>query len=66
MITGKTQSQSQKKYFHPNGVINCLHVKFLKKKIKSIYHKALPIIVSKRESFDIDTESELEIIRRIF
>ena len=35
MITGSTQSQSQKKYYHPSGVINCLYVRSLSKNIKS-------------------------------
>jgi CMP-N-acetylneuraminic acid synthetase len=32
MLTGNTQSQSQNKYYHPNGVINCLFVKSLNQK----------------------------------
>ena len=66
MITGSTQSQSQKKYYHPNGVINCIYIKFLDKKIKSIYQNALPIIVPKKESFDIDTKDDFEIVKKIF
>jgi CMP-N,N'-diacetyllegionaminic acid synthase len=64
MITGKTQSQSQKEYYHPNGVINCLFVKTLKKTSKSIYHDAFPIIVPKIESLDIDTEEDLEMLKK--
>jgi len=66
MITGSTQSQSQKKYYHPSGVINCLYVRSLSKNIKSIYQGALPIIVPRSESFDIDTEDDLKILKRIF
>ncbi len=66
MITGSTQSQSQKKYYHPSGVINCLYVRSLSKNIKSIYQGALPIIVTRSESFDIDTEDDLKILKRIF
>lgn len=65
MITGSTQSQSQKKYYHPNGVFNCLYVNTLNKKTKSIYQNALPIIVPKGESFDIDTEEDLTIIKKL-
>jgi CMP-N,N'-diacetyllegionaminic acid synthase len=65
MLTGNTQSQSQKKYYHPNGVINCLYVRSLNKKSKSIYQNAIPLIVSKVESFDLDTEEDLKIIRRL-
>ena len=66
MVTGSTQSQSQKKYYHPSGVINCLYVRSLSKNIKSIYQGALPIIVPRSESFDIDTEDDLKILKRIF
>jgi CMP-N,N'-diacetyllegionaminic acid synthase len=66
MMTGNTQSQSQKKYYHPTGVINCLFVKSLNKNKKSIYEGALPFIVSRSESFDIDTEDDLKILKKIF
>lgn len=66
MISGKTQSQTQKKYYHPTGVINCLHVGSLGKKVKSIYQNASPIIISRSESFDIDTEDDLKFIKKIF
>lgn len=65
MITGSTQSQSQKKYYHPNGVINCLFINTLNKNKKSIYDNSLPIIVPKIESFDIDTEEDFKILSRI-
>ncbi len=66
MVTGNTQSQNQKKYYHPTGVINCLFVKTLSKNSKSIYDGALPFIVSRSESFDIDTEDDLKILKKIF
>ena len=66
MVTGSTQSQSQKKYYHPNGVINCLYVGSLNKKTKSIYQDAKPLIVSRNESFDLDTEDDLKILKKIF
>jgi len=65
LITGKTQSQSQIKYFHPNGVVNCLFVKYLKKSNNSIYENAIPVVVSKKESLDLDTKEDLEIIKII-
>jgi len=64
MITGSTQSQSQKKYYHPNGIINCLYIKTLNKNTKSIYQDASPIIISKSESLDIDTEDDLKILKK--
>jgi len=66
MVTGITQSQSQEKYYHPTGVINCLLVKTLDKNSRSIYEGALPFIVSRSESFDIDTEEDLKILKKIF
>ena len=66
MVTGSTQSQSQKKYYHPSGVINCLYVRSLSKNIKSIYQGASPVILPRSESFDIDTEDDLKILKRIF
>ena len=66
MLTGNTQSQSQNKYYHPNGVINCLFVKTLNKKNKSIYQNALPLIIPRIEAFDIDTEEDLKILKKIY
>tara|TARA_B110000483_G_scaffold233982_1_gene303451 strand:- start:26 stop:733 length:708 start_codon:yes stop_codon:yes gene_type:complete len=66
MLTGNTQSQSQKNYYHPNGVINCLHVASLSKSTKSIYDRALPFIIPRIEAFDIDTEEDLKIIKKIY
>ena len=66
MITGNTQSQSQKKYYHPTGVINCLYIKSLTKKNKSIYYNAAPIVIPKSESFDLDTKDDLKILKKLF
>jgi len=66
MLTGNTQSQSQKNYYHPNGVINCLYVGSLSKSTKSIYDRALPFIVPRSESFDLDTEDDLKVLRLLF
>ncbi len=66
MISGNTQSQSQKKFYHPNGVINCLHVKNLGKNKKSIYQSAVPMMVPKIEAFDLDSEEDLRILKKIF
>lgn len=66
MLTGSTQSQSQKNYYHPNGVINCLFVKSLNKNTKTIYDTASPIIIPRSESFDIDTEDDFKVLMKIF
>jgi CMP-N-acetylneuraminic acid synthetase len=65
MVTGKTQSQSQKKFYHPNGVINCLYIKSLNKKNKSIYPGASPLVVPRSESFDLDTKDDLKVIKKL-
>ena len=38
----------------------------LEKKVKSIYQNASPIIISRSESFDIDTEDDFKSIKKIF
>lgn len=66
LITGNTQSQSQKKFFHPNPAINCLYIKSLNKNVKSIYNKAKPFLTPQSEAFDLDTEEDLKILKKIF
>jgi CMP-N,N'-diacetyllegionaminic acid synthase len=66
LVSGNTQSQSQKKYYHPNGSVNCLHVKKLSKKAKSIYLDALPVLISRKESLDIDTKEDFEFLKNTF
>lgn len=63
--TGNTQSQTQKVFYHPNGVINCLYVGRLSKKSKSIYENAVPVIVSRKESYDLDTPDDLYTIQKL-
>ena len=65
MVTGNTQSQNQIKYYHPTGVINCLFVKSLNKKRKSIYAGALPLVLSRGESIDLDTKYDLGVLKKI-
>ena len=62
LLTGNTQGQTQKTYYHPTGVINCLHVKILKKNYKSIYYESLPLVVNRNESIDIDTKEDLNLV----
>ena len=64
MVTGSTQSQTQKKFYHPNGVINCLYVRSLNKNTKSIYQDAISLIVPRSESFDLDTEDDLKLLKK--
>ena len=65
LITGNTQSQDQKKYYHPNGVINCMFIKNLSHKTKSIYINGYPLIVSQIEALDIDTEEDFKLLKLI-
>ena len=65
LLTGNTQGQTQKIYYHPTGVINCLHVKILKKNYKSAYYKSLPLVVNRNESIDIDTIEDLNIVKKL-
>ena len=65
MVNGNTQSQTQKKIYHPNGVINCLYVGSLNKKNKSIYQNAIPYLIPKSEAYDLDTEDDLRILKKI-
>lgn len=66
LITGNTQSQSQKLFYHPNGLINCLFARTLNNDSKSIYDKAKAVIVPKVESFDVDTEEDIKILKKLF
>jgi CMP-N-acetylneuraminic acid synthetase len=69
MITGNTQSQSQKKYMHTNGSINCLPVNLLKKNKKSIYQGSKYYVMDRISSIDIDDHDDFilaEIISKNF
>ena len=69
MVTGNTQSQSQKKYMHTNGSINCLPVSLLKKNKKSIYQGCKYYIMDRNSSIDIDDHNDFilaEIISKNF
>ena len=63
--SGNTQSQDQKTFFRPNPVANCLWVKNIKKKSKSIYENAIPIRANKLESTDIDNYDDFLGVKAI-
>ena len=66
MITGKTRGQDQIKSYHPNGLINCVFYKnLIKKKTKTYYTDALPIISPKYMSLDIDNHEDFEFLKKI-
>lgn len=66
IITGKTQSQDQKKFYHPNGSIYCLFAKSIKKNLNSIYQNAYPVVVPRKESLDIDSFDDFQIAKKLF
>ena len=61
MITGNTRSQDQIKYFHPNGAIYVLKPNPFEKDQKTFYEDALPFIMSRVDSIDIDHKEDLQI-----
>jgi len=66
MLTGNTQSQAQKKTYHPNGAIYVRSFQdFNNKKLKTFYDGALPFEMSSFESIDIDTEDDFQIARKL-
>lgn len=67
LITGNTRSQDQKKYYHPNGGIYILKAEeLIYKNTKTFYEKAIPYIMSKSDSIDIDNERDLNIAESYF
>ena len=61
MITGNTRSQDQIKYFHPNGAIYVLKPNPFEKDPRTFYEDALPFIMRKVDSIDIDQKEDLQI-----
>ena len=61
MITGNTRSQDQIKYFHPNGAIYVLKPNPFEKDPRTFYEDALPFIMSRVDSADIDEKVDLQI-----
>lgn len=55
MVNGNTQSQSHLNYFHPCGSFNIFNMGYLRDSMRTIYHSAVPITVSRSEAIDIDT-----------
>ena len=59
LLTGNTQSQDQKKYFHPDGSVYVLKVETLKKQFKSIYENSIPFDNTLSIYVDIDHKADL-------
>ena len=60
---GNTRSQDQKTYYKPNPVANCLWIKNLNNKRRTIYERAIPFVTRSLESLDIDTLEDLKLAR---
>lgn len=60
---GNTRSQDQKTYYKPNPIANCLWIKNLNYKRRTIYERAIPFVTSSLESLDIDTLEDLKLAR---
>ncbi|GAB1258026.1 hypothetical protein NBRC116494_25280 [Aurantivibrio plasticivorans] len=59
MLTGNTRSQDQRVAYHPNGAIYVRNIEdFKNPKLVSFYQDALPIIMNRTESVDIDNEED--------
>lgn len=62
MLTGNTRSQDQAKAFHPNGAIYIRQLDDLRNPtLKTFYQGAIPFIMSREDSVDIDTQLDFEI-----
>lgn len=57
MVTGNTRSQDQQKAFHPNGALYVRSIESLiSEETNTLYHNALPYLMSQNDSVDIDNE----------
>jgi CMP-N,N'-diacetyllegionaminic acid synthase len=62
MDTGNTRSQDQKVAYHPNGAIYVRSVADLKDPtLKTLYRDALPYLMDRDSSVDIDNEADFTI-----
>lgn len=57
MVTGNTRSQNQQETYHPNGAIYVRNINDLAQyDLKTLYSDAVPYLMSRTDSVDIDTE----------
>lgn len=62
MITGNTRTQDQINSYHPNGAIYLRYVNDLYTgKLKTLYQDALPYVMDRSLSVDIDTEKDFRL-----
>ena len=66
MIEGNTSSQDQKKTYHPNGAIYVRPINDLNSnKLKTLYEDAIPMIMDRFNSIDIDEKLDFLIAEKL-
>lgn len=66
MLTGNTRSQDQLKAYHPNGAIYIRSVSDLDKtETNTLYHHALPYLMDRNHSVDIDNEADFLVAEAV-
>jgi len=65
MITGNTRSQEQTKFYRPNGAVYIFNSSFLNSGVKTFYDGAMPYIMSKNDSIDVDTIEDFQIAKSL-
>lgn len=62
MVTGNTRSQNQQDTYHPNGAIYVRNIDDLAQHdLMTLYTDAVPYLMSRTDSVDIDTEVDFKI-----
>lgn len=66
MITGNTRSQDQAPAFHPNGALYVREISDLDKaETNTLYHHAIPYLMDRNHSVDIDNEADFIVASAI-
>lgn len=66
MVTGNTRSQDQLQAYHPNGAIYVRSVSDLEKtETNTLYHNALPYLMDRNHSVDIDNEADFLVAEAV-
>lgn len=62
MLTGNTRSQDQQETYHPNGAIYVRSIDDLEHEdLQTLYSDAVPYLMDRRDSIDIDNEIDFKI-----
>lgn len=62
MVTGNTRSQNQQECYHPNGAIYVRNIKDLARHdLMTLYTDAVPYLMSRISSIDIDADDDFKI-----